>query len=91
MQPGLIFTLIGMFVSLFLCVRQWDKSWAFRYLPPIYGLIAGTILAIVWHTPATTVLTSLEVIAAFCAAGWIFWVAIWVEKRDRGRSGADTE
>jgi len=82
MQSGLILTLVGMFVSLFVCVCQWGESRVFRYLPPIYGLIAGTILAIVWHTPTTTVLSFLEVIAAFCAAGWIFWVAIWVEKRD---------
>jgi len=83
MQVGLIFLLVGMLVALFFCVRRWDKGPVFRYLPPAYGLLAGLVLAVGWRTPATSLVSSLETVAAFAVAGWIFWLAIWAEKRGR--------
>ena len=82
-QLGLIILLIGMLASLFLCVRRWDKGPIYKYMPPIYCLIAGTVLAVLWRTPTTSVLSSLEIVAAFAAAGWILWFAVWAEKRNR--------
>lgn len=88
-QPGVIVLMAGMFVALIFCARQWDKGTAFRYAPPIYGLIAGVFLALLWRTPTTTIQETLEVIAGFCAAGWVFWFAIWVEKRNDGNDKVD--
>jgi hypothetical protein len=75
--------LAGMLVALFFCVRRWDEGMLFRYLPPTYGLVAGVVLAILWRTPTMTLVAALEIVAAFAAAGWVLWFAIWVEKRGR--------
>ena len=62
MKLGLIILLVGMLTSLFFCVRRWDHGPIYKYLPPVYGLAAGIVLAV-------------------AAAGWIFWFAVWVERR----------
>jgi len=89
MQLGLIILLVGMLASLFFCVRRWDQGPIYKYLPPAYGLAAGIVLAVSWRTPAASVVSSLEIIAAFAAAGWVFWFAVWAERRasrDKGDS-----
>ncbi len=81
MKLGLIILLVGMLTSLFFCVRRWDHGPIYKYLPPVYGLAAGIVLAVARRTANTSVVSSLESIAAFAAAGWIFWFAVWVERR----------
>jgi hypothetical protein len=83
MRTGLIVLLVGMAVALFFCVRRWDKGPLYRFLPPAYGLFAGVVLAIFWKTPSTTLTSTLETVAAFTVAGWVFWFSVWVEKRGR--------
>lgn len=83
MRLGLLVLLGGMLVVLFLCVRRWDQGPIYRYMPPAYGLVAGIVFAILWRTPTTSMTTSLETVAAFTVAGWIFWIAVWAEKRER--------
>jgi hypothetical protein len=78
---GLMILLGGMLAALFFCVRRWDKGPIYKYLPPAYGLVAGIVLALWWRTPSTPVVSSLETAAAFAAAGWVFWFAVWAEKR----------
>jgi hypothetical protein len=85
MRLGLMILLAGMLCALFFCVRRWDQGPIYKYLPPAYGLVAGIVLAVLWRTSSTSVVSSLETIAAFAAAGWVFWFAVWAEKR--GRSG----
>ena len=77
---GLILLLGGMLAALFFCIRRWDQRPLYEYLPPAYGLIAGIVLAVMWRTPTTSVVSSLEIVAAFAAAGWIFWLAVWAER-----------
>lgn len=81
MPLGLIALLAGMLLALFFCVRRWNQGAFFRYLPPIYGLIVGIMLAIFQRTSATPVVSMLETVAAYAGAGWGFWLAVWIEKR----------
>lgn len=58
METGLIIVLIGMFASLFFCIRHWDQGPIFKCLPPAYGFVAGIVLAILWRTPTASLVSS---------------------------------
>lgn len=81
MQLGSIFMLIGMVACLLLCVRRWQAGKVFRYLPILYGFGVGLGLAVVWWTPETSLLASAQVVAGFTFAGFVFWFAVWIERR----------
>jgi hypothetical protein len=72
-----------MAAAVYLCVSRWDRGVAWRFLPPIAGAAAGA-LSVMLHADGTpTLLAALETIGAYCAAGWVFWFAVWVERRRR--------
>ena len=81
-ENGLFFWIGGMLLALALCVRGWDKGFAYRYAPPIYGTGAGIILAAWWRKPTSTFIDVVETVLVFAITGWGFWFAVWLERRD---------
>lgn len=83
MSIGLAALLLGLAAALYLCVTRWDRGAAWRFLPPIYGAFAGMLTVMLSSASTPTLAAALVKIGAFFAAGWVFWFAVWVERRGR--------
>ena len=79
MYIDLFVILGGYLISMCLCAIWWDKGPAWKFLPILYGIAAGIIMA----TWATSLSSGLERILSCFIVGLMFWFSVWVQSDEK--------